>query len=121
MKIVNLTLHAVTVMPKVGESVTFESSGTMARVREISEALPALATEAGSVPMQAVSYADQIDGLPEPVPEVLYLVSRITAAAAQHRDDLVFPHQELRDPDNGQIIGCAALGRFTGDRERDHA
>jgi hypothetical protein len=37
-------------------------------------------------------------------------------AAAVDRDDLYFPLEEVRD-EEGRIIGCRALGRFShGDR-----
>lgn len=110
MIIVNLTPHAVTVLPQAGGAVTFQSNGTVARIREITGPETWLATDAGRVPIQQVTYADHVDGLPDPSPGVLYLVSRVTAAAVR-RADLVFPQGEIRD-DDGQIVGCRALGTF---------
>lgn len=110
MIVVNLTPHAVSVMPQAGTAVTFQPNGSVARIREITGPDAWLATDAGRVPIQQVTYADHVDGLPEASPGVLYLVSRVTAAAAR-RADLVFPQGEIRD-DNGQIIGCRALGAF---------
>lgn len=110
-EIINLTPHDVTVMPADdAEAVTFLASGEFARVREHLGGEVWIATDAGQVPLQQLTYGDQVDGLPDPSPGMLYLVSRLTALSVR-RDDLVFPQGELRD-DNGQIVGCRALGTF---------
>ncbi|MFT3861385.1 hypothetical protein [Micropruina sp.] len=110
MKVINLTPHPVTVDPGAPDAITFPPTGVLARIREV-QGKPFWVTVDGiRVPVQPISYADDIEGLPSPTDGVLYLVSRVTAAATD-RPDLVFPQDELRD-ENGQIIGCRALGTF---------
>lgn len=111
MKIINLTPHSVTVMPLEGDPVTFEAAGQVARVGEVVTGSRTIDTENGPIEVHDVYYTDVLLGLPDPQPGVTYLVSRV-AAAASDRADLLFPYAELRD-DEGQIIGCRALGRFT--------
>lgn len=110
MHVINLTPHAVTVIPESGEPITFPASGSVARIREASGTPTWLHTANGTVPLSVVSYVDRVDDLPDPEPGVIYLVSRVTAAAVD-RPDLAFPQGELRD-ERGTIIGCRALGTF---------
>lgn len=111
MKIINLTPHSVTVMPLEGKHVTFEAAGQIARVGEVVTGSRTIDTEDGPIEVHDVHYTDVLLGLPDPQPGVSYLVSRV-AAAASDREDLFFPYAELRN-DEGQIIGCRALGKFT--------
>ncbi len=109
--VINLTPHDVTVMPPSNaEVVNFPASGHFARVRESIGEEVWLDAGIGRVPLQKLTYGEQVDDLPDPSPGVLYLVSRLTALSVR-RDDLIFPQGELRD-DNGQIIGCRGLGTF---------
>lgn len=108
--VVNLTPHAVRVVPESGPDAVFPATGAVVRVREVIGGTTWVATAEGRVPIQDVAYADTVDDLPDPQPGVLYLVSRVTAAAVD-RADLVFPQGELRD-ERGSIIGCRALGTF---------
>lgn len=110
MIVVNLTPHTVRVMPESGPDAVFSAAGGVARVREVIGETTSVTTAEGRVPIQDVSYSEVVDDLPDPQPGVLYLVSRVTAAAVD-RGDLVFPQGELRD-EHGAIIGCRALGRF---------
>lgn len=110
MKVVNLTPHLVTVGPGSPHAITFPPSGVLARIRELKGDPSWVSVDGRPVPLRPISYADEIDGLPAPIDGVLYLVSRVTAAATD-RPDLVFPQDELRD-DSGQIIGCGSLGTF---------
>ena len=49
-------------------------------------------------------------GLPDPVPGVFLVVSRLVAAACPDRDDLLVPGALVRDA-AGQPIGCKGLAR----------
>lgn len=110
MRVVNLTPHTVGVMPESGPDAVFPATGAVARVREVIDGTTWVTTAEGRVQVESLRYADSVDHLPDPQPGVLYLVSRVTAAAVD-RPDLVFPQGELRD-EHGAIIGCRALGTF---------
>ncbi len=115
-RIINLTPHPVTVDPGGSNPVTFPPTGVVARVREVLRGRHCLTVTDGRIPLQWISYGDEVDGLAAPRDGVFYLVSRVTAAAI-HRADLVFPQDEVRD-NSGQIIGCLALGSFTAGKTR---
>lgn len=108
--IVNLTPHSVAVSPPERATVTFPPAGPVARVREVMGQPVLIVTPSGETPIVGVRYAEAVDDLPAAVDGVLYLVSRVTAAAVP-RPDLVFPQGELRDG-VGRIVGCLALGTF---------
>ncbi len=110
--VVNLTQHAIEVFAGDRVIATFPPSGTFARLRERVDAEPPLTTGRAVVPVASVAYEPVVDGLPAPADGTVLVVSRVLAAAVE-RDDLYFPHDEVRDPD-GRIIGCRALGRFRG-------
>ena len=108
MEILNLTPHPVNLINESGELVeTFPVVGPAPRLMELVEALPAV----DGLPVNKVSYGREITNLPAPQEGVLLIVSRITAAAVTGREDILFPHGEVRD-ENGRILGARALGRF---------
>lgn len=115
MTIINLTPHPVTVDPGGTDEITFPATGVFARIRELKGELSHITVDGRRVALQQVSYADEVEGLAAPADGVLYLVSRVTAAAVT-RPDLVFPYDEVRD-EEGQIIGCRALGTFAAVNE----
>lgn len=119
MNIINLTPHPVTVDPGGPGEITFPASGVFARIREVKGDLLNIPVDGRRVALQEVSYADEVEGLAAPTDGVVYLVSRVTAAAVK-RPDLVFPHDEVRD-EEGQIIGCRALGTFAAVNETREA
>lgn len=106
----NLTPHDVAVLAPGQPAVIFVAEGLVARLREVSGPPSPLSTTAGPVPIRAVRYEPHIDGLPDPVDGVRFLVSRVTAAASD-RTDLLFPQDEIRDS-AARIIGCGSLGYF---------
>lgn len=109
-RLVNLTLHPVTVFADGVRPEAWPTSGRFARREEVSVDAGTLATDRGLVPLRSVVYTGRIEELPPAVDGVAYLVSRVLAEAVP-RDDLLFPVDEVRDAD-GRIIGCRALGRF---------
>lgn len=110
-EIVNLTPHNLSVLDDSDHPlITFARTSQVARVREVSTPGPVLLVGETAVPLLQVRYAEEIIGLPGRTDGVFHLVSRVTAAASD-RDDLLFPHDEVRNAE-GQIIGCRALGTF---------
>lgn len=118
MKLINLTSHTVVLYDDSGliDSThvlgTWSPSGPMARLPERTVAIPPVDTDQGVMPTVGVTYGEGTQGLPEPADGTSYVVSRVLAAALT-REDVYFPHGEVRDQ-NGRIIGCRALGRFVG-------
>jgi len=51
-----------------------------------------------------------VEGLPDPMPSVAYIVSQVVADACPDRDDLLVPHDMVRD-EQGRIIGCRGFAR----------
>lgn len=128
-RLVNLTSHAVTVESlATGESAqgsapvpataTFVPDGRVARVLDESSEPGGgwVNTPAGLLRETRLQRRGApVVGLPPAVPGVRYLVSRITAQAARHRRDLVFPFGERRGS-QGQITRVSGLGAFAPDR-----
>ena len=96
MEFINLTPHGINIIQKR----FIEPSGTVARCTEITEN----AGRAGGVPLIYRHYSD-VEGLPEPKNDVMYIVSHMVRVALPERKDLVSPGNLLRDCD-GNIIGC---------------
>lgn len=59
-----------------------------------------------------------LKNLPPQLPDHGYIVSRVSAAAANRRD-FYFPHGEKRDAE-GRIMGVSALARFAPDEDERH-
>jgi len=102
---VNLTPHPVMFLPG-GESLPSQG------VARVSESVGA-SDPIGGIPVSSVSYGS-LEGIPDPVPGVHLIVSRVAAAAAAaltDREDIFFPFGEVRD-ESGRIIGVTGLGQF---------
>lgn len=120
--IVNLTAHDVMLDVQVGPPpedgeipailpVRLPPAGRIARVAERDAESVSLHAESGVVRRVTMPRSRSVSGLPDRVPGVVYLVSRLTAHAARSRPDLVFPHAERRDQD-GAILGVQAVGSY---------
>lgn len=96
----NLTPHSLTVA-----GVTYPSEG-FARVGEVVSP----DTDFHGIPVAVVSQGS-VTGLPDPQEGVILVVSRLTAGGVQGRDDIFFPHGEIRD-EAGRILGVKRLARF---------
>ena len=79
--VVNLTAHEVRVIVDDATDVCFLPSGRVARLREEVTALPSLSLGDGLVPLTRVRYESTVEELPDQQPDVIYLVSRVLAAA----------------------------------------
>lgn len=110
MRIVNLTTHDVVVYDGPNPILRFPVTGTFARLAEQATSKSPVQVEEQTVPVEQVAYLPSVVGLPEPQPDVGYLVSRVLAAEVR-RPDLYFPAEEVRDG-QGRIIGCRKFGQF---------
>lgn len=63
------------------------------------------------VPLAYVSPTKRVTGLPDAVPGVTLIVSRLVAEACPDRLDLVFPYKEVRNS-AGDVIGCERLAEL---------
>lgn len=63
-----------------------------------------------TVPITATKFG-VVEGLPEPEEDTIYIVSNLVAQAVPHREDVFFPDDIVRD-EQGNIIGCRALGKI---------
>ena len=59
------------------------------------------------IPVNKVIYGN-VENLPAPEKDTIYIVSRIVAEACPNRNDLYIPNNLVRD-EKGRIIGCRAL------------
>jgi hypothetical protein len=108
-KIINLTPHPITI-----GSLTIAPTSPPARAGEWVEAAGPIAADDGTtIPTSWVTYT-RLEDLPDPAPDVYYVVSLVVAqtAAAMHRStaDLLTPGEQVRDA-TGRIIGCKSLAR----------
>ena len=104
MKIINLTPHPINLVSNDGRLIdTIEPSGNVARISVQHETVGELC----NVPLVKSVYGE-IEGLPEPIEGVWYIVSGMVKSALPERKDLVVPAQLVRD-DSGNVVGCAAF------------
>lgn len=99
MQFINLTPHRVVVI----DGPVIEPSGEVARVAQSYEQVG----NEGGVPLFR-TVLGQVEGLPDPQPGVMYVVSGMVRAALPHRSDLASPGQLVRD-DQGRVTGCRGL------------
>jgi len=107
--IVNLTPHELKLHDEGGRLVaTVPPSGQVARVRtsavrvgEAAEGVPLFVTEFGDV-----------EGLPAPKPDTIYVVSGLVRSHPQvaAREDVYSPGRLLRD-EQGRVVGAVGLTR----------
>lgn len=108
MQIINLTPHTISVFAGADVVRTYPASGKVARAQ--STYVRSDATVDG-VPLVHVTFGEPID-LPEYAEGTYYIVSLITAQAAQAAgrctNDLLITAEPVRDAD-GRIIGCQSF------------
>lgn len=109
-EVLNLTPHVVRL---VGEAATVElvPAGPPARV-VLRPDLDDGAVRIGPllVPLKRTAASPTVTGVPERRPGVLLIVARPVAEALPARDDLVYPHDTVRDS-SGVVVGCRSLAR----------
>jgi hypothetical protein len=100
MQFINLTAHSIN---EVTSGLTIPASGRVVRVKS---STTKVAEHAGS-PIYT-SVFGEVEGLPEPVDGILYIVSALALNACPNRIDLVAPGNLMRNPE-GQPIGCVGF------------
>lgn len=111
-RILNLTAHPVTIYSPDNQPLTrFPPTTRPARIHETHTPTTPLTHHGIPLPRIHVAYRATTADLPELSPHTILIVSRVLAATYPHRDDLVFPLDEVRDHE-GNIIGRQALGTF---------
>ena len=106
MLLVNLTPHVLNLVTGSG-TVTVPPSGTVARVAVTRKPAGTVTVDGVQVPLYRTTYG-AVEGLPDPAPDTLYVVSAVVAAAARDRDDLVVPDDLVRD-EQGRVVGARGL------------
>lgn len=102
MKVVNLTPHAINIQTFDG-SISIEPSGPVARVSQQLENI-------GSIDGIRIfrSVLGEVEGLPPPKQDTIYIVSQMVSANVHGRTDIYSPGELIRD-DSGRVIGCKGL------------
>ena len=109
MEIVNCTPHIINII--VGDKVIdLAPSGVIPRVSVKSELSESILISGTEVPVYQDTYGE-LNGLPEQQVGVYLVVSRLVAAAAKGRNDLLVPGSLVRN-EQGQPIGCKGLARI---------
>lgn len=107
MNIVNLTPHTINFLDGDNNPVlTVQPSGTIARAKQTRT----LCGTVAGIPVNQCAYG-QVQGLPEPAKETIYVVSAITAQACPERQDVYVVDDSVRNED-GRIIGVRALAHI---------
>lgn len=110
-KLINATGHLVRIYTDNGAVLEVPPSGQVARcVVEPDRPRGTVTVDGVAVPIVISSVTPTVINLPDSSPAALVVVSRMVAAAAPSRRDLVFPHDVVRDQD-GHPLGCRALGQ----------
>ena len=109
--LVNLTPHPITLLDQNDQPLfTVESTG-VARVSSQTTTVGTYAVNGFEIPHTHTVYG-QIEGLPDPLAGVVFIVSGMIISALDqqgiHRDDVVVPGLQVRD-EQGRVIGCRSL------------
>ena len=109
MNIVNLTPHALVLMPggPDGPTVTIPPSGLVARRAVDREQVDTVTVNGITVPVNQIQFGTVSD-LPAPRPDTVFVVSALVAQRVPGRRDVYIVDDAVRD-DQGRIIGARAL------------
>lgn len=96
--VVNLTPHVVRVRRFDGSEIEIEPTMPSARVKMRRPSW--IHSSAVGVPIFPCPEWEEVEGLPDPIPGVLYIVSALCALACPGRDDVASP---ATGPDDGCV------------------
>lgn len=110
---INGTPHALTMYGYDKQTVlcVIPTSGTIVRVPDEYQPLPE--TFPGIPETLNINHPDQCIGLPDPIPGMFIIVSRVAAEALKiyHRPDIRVPGEPIRDR-NGVQIGSVGISHY---------
>lgn len=106
-KIVNLTPHTINFVGQDNTIVASIPSSGVARATQRREIVDTIVANGISLPIARCTYGD-VQGLPEPMDDTIYIVSAITAQAVPTRPDVFIVDDSVRD-ESGRIIGVRGL------------
>ena len=106
--LINLTPHEINLVTEKG-TVSIPPSGAVARCAVSRELVSNYGIGETYVPINRTIIGEVTD-LPEPSPNIYYIVSSIVAQAAR-RDDLLVVDDTVRDG-QGRIVGAKALAKI---------
>lgn len=105
-EIKNATQHTVNVFVGGKEVMALEPSGILPRVEQEEVVIETI----NGVPITRQKFSKPY-GLPEKEEGVFWIVSKLTAEAANDREDLLVPGPMVRG-ENGKPVGCNGLSRI---------
>jgi len=103
MELRNYTPHPLSVLDAAGAATAMPVFGPAPRLAVSRESLGDL----GGFPVVR-STMGAPEGLPDPEPGVVFIVSALVAEAAPDRGDLAYPGEAVRD-EAGRVVGCRGL------------
>jgi len=111
MELINLTPHEIKIVGEDGEvKAVIPPSGKVARVKTKQTVVGFV----DDIPIVKTTFGD-VEGLPEPQPNTVYIVSSLVAQAIKGRDDIVAPDTSpngvVRD-NEGRIVGVKRFQRW---------
>ena len=117
MKLVNLTPHTINLISPSGEETALPSDGV---ARVASQPGTALGYAAG-IPLFSAPTWGAVDGLPDPEPGTIFIVSALVAGQVKGRPDVFSPgtgpHDGAIRDKTGQIVAVTRLIQSLSDRE----
>lgn len=109
-KIINLTPHTINFVGQDNAIIETIPSSGVARATQRREIVDTIVANGISLPIARCTYGD-VQGLPEPMDDTIYIVSAITAQAVPTRPDVFIVDDSVRD-ESGRIIGVRGLAHI---------
>lgn len=107
--IINKTPHPLTLVTENG-NITIEPTLPPVRVTESVHTIGTLTMNGVPVPVTRKSYGE-VENLPDPADNTVYVVSALVAARVPERLDVLITSSPVRD-ESGRIIGCRELAHI---------
>lgn len=106
-KIVNLTPHTINFVGQDNTIIASIPSSGVARAAQRRKIVDIIEIDGISLPIARCTYGD-VQGLPDPMADTIYIVSAITAQAVPERQDVFIVDDSVRD-ESGRIIGVRGI------------